>query len=156
MKVLLVCLGNICRSPMAEGILRKKAKDNGIAIETDSCGTAAYHEGEPPDTRAQETISKHNNDISDLRGRKFKIEDFDRFDLIYAMDEDNYKRIIALARNQSDIDKVDMIMNVVYPGENISVPDPYYGGLGGFERTYEMLDLAAEKFIEGLSRKKTS
>lgn len=148
MKILMVCLGNICRSPMAEGILRKKIQAEGLDIEIDSCGTAAYHVGDSPDRRAQQTIRNHGHDISNLRGRQFETKDFDRFDLIYTMDEENYKNILRLARNEEEKKKVQMIMNMVYPNENIAVPDPYYGGLNGFEETYKMLDLACDKIVD--------
>lgn len=154
MKILMVCLGNICRSPMAEGILRQKIENKQLNIETDSCGTANYHVGDSPDRRAQQTIRKHGHDISDLRGRQFKIEDFDRFDLIYTMDENNYYDILDMARNEEERKKVNMIMNEVYPSENIPVPDPYYGGLNGFEETYKMLDLATEKILEKVKKLK--
>jgi len=133
---------------MAEGILRKKVEERNLNIVTDSCGTADYHIGESPDRRAQQTIRKHGHDISDLRGRQFEIKDFDRFDFIYTMDENNYKDILELARNEEDRKKVNMIMNEAYPNENIAVPDPYYGGINGFEETFKMLDLATEKILE--------
>ncbi len=148
MKILMVCLGNICRSPMAEGIMRSKINKYDLDVMVDSCGTASYHVGDSPDGRAQSTLKSHGNDISGLRGRQFKTSDFDSFDLIYTMDIDNYHNILALARNQKDKDKVDMIMNKLYPGENIPVPDPYYGGQKGFEDVFEMLDLACEKIAE--------
>jgi len=139
---------------MAEGILRQKVEADQLNIVTDSCGTADYHVGDLPDSRAQQTIRKHGHDISDLRGRQFKIEDFDHFDLIYTMDENNYYDIIDLARNEEDKQKVNMIMNEVYPNENIPVPDPYYGGLNEFEETYKMLDLATEKILEKVKKLK--
>jgi protein-tyrosine phosphatase len=154
MKILMVCLGNICRSPMAEGILRQKIEERNLPIDLDSCGTASYHVGDSPDIRAQQTIRKHGHDISDLRGRQFKLSDFDTFDLIYTMDENNYHDIVSLARNESDRLKVKMIMNEVYPGENIPVPDPYYGGMNGFEETYKMLDLATERILERVKKLK--
>lgn len=144
----MVCLGNICRSPMAEGVLRKKIEEQNLDIEVDSCGTAAYHVGESPDKRAQQTIKRHGHNISDLRGRQFDLDDFDRFDLIYTMDESNYHNILNLARSKNDKAKVNMIMNEAYPKQNIPVPDPYYGGINGFEEVYKMLDLATEKILE--------
>ncbi len=147
MKILMVCLGNICRSPMAEGIMRSKVKLHDLNIMVDSCGTAAYHIGEAPDFRAQQTLKKHQTDISGLKGRQFTVNDFDEFDLIFTMDESNYNNIIALARTEADKKKVEMIMNTVYSGENISVPDPYYGGKEGFDHTYKMLDLACDYIL---------
>src|SRR5205085_11264860 len=101
-----VCLGNICRSPMAEGILRKKITEKNLSFIVDSAGTANYHVGEPPDERAINTSKKFNVDISKLRGRQFTTKDFDTFDRIYAMDNSNYKNILRLARNENDKKKV--------------------------------------------------
>ena len=146
MKILMVCLGNICRSPLAQGILRHKAK--GTDIETDSAGTANYHVGDPPDPRSIFIARKYDINISDLRGRQFETEDFDRFDKIYVMDSGNYERVIALARNDEDRTKVDFIMNEVEEGIDTEVPDPYYGGDMGFENVYTMLDKATDSIIE--------
>jgi len=112
MKILMVCLGNICRSPLAEGIL--KSKSNNLYV--DSAGTAGYHIGKKPDLRSIEIGRIHNIDISDQRARQFSSTDFSKFDKIYAMDNDNYSKIISLANNQEDIDKVDLILNEIYPG----------------------------------------
>ena len=137
-------MGNICRSPMAEGIVRHIFKERGIQAETDSCGTGAWHAGEPPDYRAQKEVRKHGIDISDLRARKFQIADFDRFDYIFTMDSQNYSDIISLAENDEQRAKVDMFLNIAEPGSNKSVPDPYYGGDEGFRRVYEMIRKNAE------------
>ncbi len=150
MKLLTVCLGNICRSPMAEGILRKKINDRGLNHTLDSAGTAAYHEGSPPDKRAQQTLSKKGINISDLRGRQFEIADFQEFDLILAMDEENYYNILSLATTGEEKGKVKMLMNYLYPGKNISVPDPYFGGPEGFEKVYEMIDQATDRLLDSL------
>ncbi len=141
MKVLMVCLGNICRSPLAEGIL--KSKSNNIIV--DSAGTAGYHVGSRPDQRSIEIGLKNNIDITNQRARQFTSNDFDDFDKIYAMDNDNYSKIISLAINQDQIDKVDLILNEVYPNQFKSVPDPYYGGEKGFENIYNLLDEACEQ-----------
>ena len=142
----MVCLGNICRSPMAEGILRSKI--TGLNIEVDSAGTAAYHVGENPDSRAVLTARKHNVNIAPLVGRQFNVSDFDNFDVIYAMDQSNYKNILALARNQEDKTKVKLIVNEISPHSDGEVPDPYYGGPDGFENVYNLLDKATDKIIE--------
>tara|TARA_B100000614_G_C14225303_1_gene359983 strand:+ start:130 stop:579 length:450 start_codon:yes stop_codon:yes gene_type:complete len=141
MKVLMVCLGNICRSPLAEGIL--KSKSNNIIV--DSAGTAGYHIGSRPDQRSIEIGLKNNIDITNQRARQFTSNDFDDFDKIYAMDNDNYSKIISLATNQDQIDKVDLILNEVYPNQFKSVPDPYYGGEKGFENIYNLLEKACEQ-----------
>ena len=137
----MVCLGNICRSPLAEGIL--KSKSNNIIV--DSAGTAGYHIGSRPDQRSIEIGLKNNIDITNQRARQFTSNDFDDFDKIYAMDNDNYSKIISLAKNQDQIDKVDLILNEVYPNQFKSVPDPYYGGEKGFENIYNLLDEACEQ-----------
>ena len=137
----MVCLGNICRSPLAEGIL--KSKSNNIIV--DSAGTAGYHVGNRPDQRSIEIGLKNNIDITNQRARQFTSNDFDDFDKIYAMDNDNYSKIISLATNQDQIDKVDLILNEVYPNQFKSVPDPYYGGEKGFENIYNLLEKACEQ-----------
>lgn len=146
-KVLMVCLGNICRSPLAEGILRSKISDN---IIVDSAGTAGYHIGNPPDPRSVDVAKKHGLDISHQKCRQFTVSDFDEFDFIYVMDSSNYSNVIALARNENDSKKVKLILNESYPNKNLEVPDPYYGGQQGFENVYQMLDLACDQIVSKL------
>jgi len=141
-KILMVCLGNICRSPLAEGILKSKLITKNIQI--DSAGTGSYHVGELPDPRSI-TVAKINGiNITDQRARKFVVEDFDNFDLIYVMDAYNYDAVMKLARNEADKAKVDFILNAVFPNENLDVPDPYSGGDYGFKNVFKMLDEACE------------
>lgn len=147
-KILMVCLGNICRSPLAEGILRSKLPENKFII--DSAGTANYHTGSPPDKRSITVAKKHGLDISNLKGRQFNISDFDVFDFIYVMDTSNYNNVIKLAKNNEDIKKVKLILNEVYPNQDYDVPDPYYGGNDGFENVYQMLDEACNSISEKL------
>ncbi len=151
-KILMVCLGNICRSPLAEGIMQHKIEEKGLNATVDSAGTAAYHIGEPADRRSVLTAKKHGIDITKLRGRQFEVSDFDEFDLIYVMDESNYENLKIMARNDADMAKVDYIMNMVSPGENKIVPDPYYGGDMGFENVYNLLDAAAEEITKKLEQ----
>jgi protein-tyrosine phosphatase len=141
-KILMVCLGNICRSPLAEGILKSKLFRADVVI--DSAGTGAYHIGQKPDIRSIAIAKINNIDITDQRARKFLVEDFDEFDLIYAMDNANYRDVIEMARNEDDIAKVKLILNEVFPNENLDVPDPYTGGDFGFKNVYKMLDEACE------------
>lgn len=141
MNVLMVCLGNICRSPLAEGILKNKV--NGFKIKVDSAGTAGYHIGNPPDPRSVKVAFDHGIDISTQRCRKFSVKDFDRFDLIYAMDKSNYGNIISLARNQSDASKVKLLLNEI-EAKDREVPDPYYNSNDGFETVFQMIDQACE------------
>ena len=139
-KILMVCLGNICRSPLAEGILKSKLPESTFLI--DSAGTANYHVGNSPDPRSIAVGKKYNIDISNLKGRQFSVNDFDSFDLIYVMDESNYRNVISIARSEHDKSKVKFILNEIYPNQNYDVPDPYYGGDHGFENVYKMLDEA--------------
>tara|TARA_B100000767_G_scaffold156369_1_gene147045 strand:+ start:6775 stop:7227 length:453 start_codon:yes stop_codon:yes gene_type:complete len=142
-KILMVCLGNICRSPLAEGILQSKLGANFFSV--DSAGTAAYHIGELPDQRSIAVAKKYGIDISNQRARKFDIKDFIEFDVIYAMDKENYQNICSLAKKEADLRKVKMILNEINPSLNLSVPDPYYSGEKGFENIYQMLDEACER-----------
>jgi|SRR5690606_2180001 len=144
-RVLMVCLGNICRSPLAEGIL--KSKVNSSEITVDSAGTASYHIGKGPDPRSIATAASYNIDISGQRARQFTVEDFDKFDHIFAMDKENYKNIAALARNKSDKEKVALMLDVLNSPETKEVPDPYYGGDQGFEHVYDLLDKATDLVI---------
>lgn len=145
MNVLMVCLGNICRSPLAHGILESKAPEDWYI---DSAGTSGWHEGERPDTRSIITAKGRGLNIDQQRSRPFVVEDFERFDVIFAMDSANYTNITRLAPDEASKAKVRLIMNEAYPGENRQVPDPYTGGQRGFEDVYDMLDLAIEKFLE--------
>ena len=145
MNVLMVCLGNICRSPLAHGILESKAPEDWYV---DSAGTSGWHEGERPDTRSIMTAKGRGLNIDQQRSRPFLAEDFERFDVIFAMDSSNYTNITRLAPDEASRAKVRLIMNEAYPGENKQVPDPYTGGQSGFEDVYDMLDLAIDKFLE--------
>lgn len=137
----MVCLGNICRSPLAEGILQSKVSSE---IFVDSAGTAAYHVGHLPDKRSIEVARKYGIDITTQRARKFTVQDFNAFDVIYVMDESNYSNIISLSTNKMDTEKVKLILDEIHPEKNVSVPDPYYGGDEGFENVYGLLDEACE------------
>lgn len=154
MKILMVCLGNICRSPLAEGILKEKIKTRGLDAEVDSAGTAAYHVGEKPDRRSIEIAEKHGIDITYQSARQFEMADFKRFDKIYAMDRHNYDDLVSMARDPLERQKVEMILNMAHPKQNLNVPDPYYGGKDGFINVYNMLDQATE-VIAGMVEEKT-
>ena len=148
MKILMVCLGNICRSPLAEGILWSKGKH--LNLEVDSAGTAAYHIGKQPDIRSIEIANKYTIDLNQQRARQFSRADFDKFDIIYAMDNNNYAHLISLASNETERNKIRMILNEVNPKAYQSVPDPYYGGENGFQDIYNMLDKACDKIIQNI------
>lgn len=144
----MVCLGNICRSPLAEGVMRHKLEEYSIQAEVDSAGTSAYHIGENPDPRSQENALSHGINISKLQARQFIQEDFDSFDLIFAMDKSNYNNIKKLARCSEDMEKVDFLLNESNQGMNLEVPDPYFGGEKGFETVYQLINEACEAVIQ--------
>lgn len=137
-KILMVCLGNICRSPLAHGILKQKLPSDLFFV--DSAGTASYHIGNPPDLRSIAIAKKHGLDISQQTARQFTADDFDDFDIIYAMDKSNYQNICRLAKTDGDIAKVKLILNQNPTLSNKDIPDPYYGGDSGFATVYNMLE----------------
>ena len=146
-RILMVCLGNICRSPLAEGILQHKLDKTELNASVDSAGTANFHVGQEPDQRSAKSGLKHGVDISNLRGRQFGVDDFDNFDQIYVMDKSNYGNVVSLARNEDDKNKVEMLLNLNNPDSFDEVPDPYFGGEQGFENVYQMLNNACEVII---------
>jgi len=143
----MVCLGNICRSPLAEGIMQRIIAENNLAWQVDSAGTGSWHVGSSPDPRSIAVAQKNNIDISKQRGRQFTKEDFNQFDLIFAMDSQNYQNINKLAANNSDKEKIQLVMNMHQPGYNQSVPDPYWDN-NGFQGVFDMLELACEGIIK--------
>jgi len=147
-KILMVCLGNICRSPLAHGILASKLPEDKFFI--DSAGTANYHVGDLPDSRSIETARKNGLDITNQRGRQFKVIDFDIFDHIYVMDGSNYANVLRLARNDADRSKVKPILEEIQPNSGAEVEDPYYGGPKGFDIVYQQLDEACNIIAERL------
>jgi len=144
----MVCLGNICRSPLAEGILQHKTKNTNVFV--DSAGTASYHIGKLPDIRSIEIANKYGIDLSNQRARQFSEKDYDNFDKIYAMDTHNYASIISISRNDNDRNKVELILNEINPKSCDSVPDPYYGEGDGFQKVYDMLDKACDIIVSKL------
>lgn len=148
MKILMVCLGNICRSPLADGLLRKKIQELGLSHEVDSAGTAAYHLGKHPDLRTQANARKHGVDLSFLRARQFVAADFDRYDRIYAMDKSNLSNILALRPTKEQAAKVQLFLDLLPEEELNEVPDPYYGGDQGFEHVFQLADQATDRLID--------
>ena len=152
-KILMVCLGNICRSPLAEGILISKLPRKSFVV--DSAGTGNWHVGKQPDERSIAIAKKNGLDISNQRGKQFSTSDFETYDYIYVMDNSNYNDVIALATNENQKNKVQLILNELFPGENVDVPDPYYGTQFGFETVYSMLEETCENIAEKLIAKHT-
>ncbi len=150
MKILFVCTGNICRSPMAEGILRNKLTLAGLGDETDSCGFESFHTGDHPDKRAHTVSRKYGIDISAHVARLFRKQDFDNFDRIYVMDSSHYYNVSRMARSEDDMKKVDYLLNLLYPLSDMPVEDPWYHDIQAFERTYLQLDAACDILVEEL------
>lgn len=149
----MVCLGNICRSPLADGILRRKVLEKGLNIEVDSAGTANYHIGKAPDSRMIKTAANRGTDLSFLRARQFKAKDFEEFDKILVMDKNNYSDVISLANSEEQRNKVDFLLNVVQPNSNNEVPDPYYGTQQDFEEVYDLVDEAIDQLVRKIEIK---
>lgn len=147
MKILMVCLGNICRSPLADGLLRQKVAKEKLPINVDSAGTSAIHEGQKPDERMISTAKKFGTDLSFLRSRPIVKRDLDEFDFIYVMDRNNYWDVLNMCETPEQKEKIIPILDLIYPEENRIVPDPYYGGDQGFIDVYKMLDKATEQII---------
>ena len=137
-RILMVCLGNICRSPLAEGILKSKIDNSKVFV--DSAGTGHWHVGDEPDKRSIAVGKKYNVDITTQLGRQFTKKDFEDFDIIYVMDNSNKENVLALAENDIHRKKVKLILDEIFPDENVDVPDPYFGGNSGFENVFKMLD----------------
>lgn len=142
-------MGNICRSPTAQGVFRALVEREGLAgrIDTDSAGTIAYHVGEPPDRRARETAIKRGLDLSDLRARRAVTQDFERFDYLVAMDSDNYRELVAICPEGFE-DRLYLFMDFAPHRPETEVPDPYYGGLTGFDRVFDMAEEASRGLLE--------
>ena len=145
----MVCLGNICRSPVAEGLMKSKAEQHKLNILVDSAGTSGWHEGNAPDERSAANALKHGVDIREQKSRPFKKSDFDNFDLIFAMDQSNYNNLVSICPPQH-LQKVRMILNESFPGSNKQVPDPYWND-DGFDKVFKMLDEACEAIVKKAS-----
>lgn len=148
MNILMVCLGNICRSPLAEGILQRKAREAGLDWRIDSAGTNGYHVGEAPHRLSQKVALLNGIDISRQRARQFVSADLRQFDKIYAMAGDVIDEMKWIAGNKYDAEKVDLLLNELYPGRNKDVPDPWYGTEPGYHQVYALIDKACDKIIE--------
>jgi protein-tyrosine phosphatase len=151
MKILMVCLGNICRSPLAEGILQEKAWKAGLQWSVESAGTNSYHIGEAPHPLSQKVARLNKIDISKQRSRRFVAEDFDRFDKIYAMSDDVIDDMKRIAKNKFDEKKTDLLLNELFPGKNVDVPDPWYGPEPGYHDVFKMINDACDVVISKYS-----
>jgi protein-tyrosine phosphatase len=151
-RILFVCMGNICRSPTAHAVFRKLVIDEGLAdrIEIDSAGTHAYHIGEPPDSRSQQTALSRGIDMNDLRARKVERGDFSDYHYILAMDQDNLSNLRALIAGGSSPARVELFMDYAADWSEQEVPDPYYGGAQGFERVFDMVEAASRGLLDAL------
>ena len=147
MKILMVCLGNICRSPLAEGILQQEALKAGLIWSIESAGTNHFHTGEPPHPLSQKIAKQNGIDISKQRARRFIASDFDMYDKIYALADDVLDEIKRIAKQKFDSSKAGLLMNELYPGKNMDVPDPYSGPEAGYHEAYKMIEEACEKII---------
>jgi low molecular weight protein-tyrosine phosphatase len=151
-RILMVCLGNICRSPLAEGLLKSKLDSSKFYV--DSAGTGNWHVGEQPHKLSMAVAKNHDLDISYQQCRQFSESDFDDFDIIYAMDANNFSDLKDMARNDADKAKIKLLLNELFPGENVDVPDPYTGGLMQFEQVYNILDKATTALADKLNNAK--
>ena len=150
----MVCLGNICRSPLAEGILRQISQENNLDWTVDSAGTGSWHIGEPPDPRSVDIAKKYGLDISNQRARQFHFPDLQEFDVIYAMDSANYNDIISQAESDAERAKVKLILDPLGKARHLSVPDPYWDN-DGFDKVYRMLDEACRSIVSSLETHNT-
>jgi protein-tyrosine phosphatase len=153
-KVLFVCMGNICRSPTAHGVFSALVEKEGLsqAVEIDSAGTHAYHVGSAPDRRAQATAQERGIDISDLVARRVEPDDFDLFDFVVAMDQDNYMSLSEICPDQH-VDKIYMFMDFADHMRTREVPDPYYGGPSGFDRVFDLVEAASEGLLQEIRQR---
>lgn len=153
-RVLMVCMGNICRSPLAHGRFEHLVKEAGLGahITVDSAGTHAYHVGEPPDRRSQQTALRRGIDISGQRARKVSLSDFEVFDYLLAMDSDNQAILMSLAPPEHR-HKVRLILEFAHELNEREVPDPYYGGQSGFEGVYDLIDAASQGLLEEIKKR---
>ena len=156
MKILMVCLGNICRSPLAEGIMQHKADKAGLNWTVDSAGTGNWHVGHAPHKLSQKVASKNGINICNQKGRQFQPSDMEHFDRIYFMDEDNYYDARIIAGPLWDERKADLLLNELFPGEDRSVPDPYYGGEEGFHQVFDLISEACDCIIEKYKQEKVN
>lgn len=151
MKILMVCLGNICRSPLAEGILQDKAMKAGLTWSIESAGTNRYHTGESPHPLSQKVAKLNGVNISSQRARRITAADFEIYDKIYALAEDVLEEIKFIVKDKFDVSKIGLLMNELFPGKNMDVPDPYYGPEAGYQEVYKMIADVCDAIVEKAS-----
>lgn len=154
MKILMVCLGNICRSPIAQGVMEKCIETHRLDWFVDSAGTNGYHNGEHPDPRAIQEAKRHDIDISNQISRQIKHADLDSFDLILAMDSNNLNYLKSMCKNSQQSSKICLLMDFAFPGQNIAVPDPYYDH--SFDQAYQLIKTACNSMVEEFKQAKKS
>ncbi len=150
-KILFVCLGNICRSPLAEGIMRKVQKEHQLQFDLDSAGTSNYHIGEAPDSRTQKNALRNGVDLSELRARQFRAKDLEDFDHIFVMDKKNYQTIIETFGDSKNLDKISLLPNPDNEEHFVEIPDPYFGEEDGFEAVFQLLQKSINRLCLKLS-----
>ena len=150
-KIIFVCLGNICRSPVAEGIMLHLKEKYQLDVEIDSAGTASYHIGEAPDRRTIANAAKHGIDLTNLRARQFEVKDFDKFDWILAMDINNMNTLKRMTVEQKHLQKIKLMLDFAHPFSNAEVPDPYYGTEKDFELVFNLVNKACRSIVNQIS-----
>ncbi len=156
MNVLFVCNSNTCRSPLAVGVLKKKLNERNLEAKVESAGFEAFNINEPPENRAVEEAMKHGINISENKARLFSSEDFSKFDKIYVMDTLAYRNALYFAKDENDKSKLEFLLNLVKPGKNESVPDPFYRKLEACEETFEIMDSACDKIAEIIAKSRVN
>ncbi len=150
-KIIFVCLGNICRSPVAEGVMLHLKEKYQLDVEIDSAGTASYHIGEAPDRRTIANAAKHGIDLTNLRARQFEVKDFDKFDWILAMDINNMNTLKRMTVEQKHLQKIKLMLDFAHSFSNAEVPDPYYGTEKDFELVFNLVDKACRSIVNQIS-----
>ncbi len=147
-RILMVCKGNICRSPLAQDLLASKASKAHLYWLIDSAGTGNWHIGKLPDQRSIKVAESNDLDITDQRARQFSKDDFSKFDHIYVMEKENQKIVLSMAPSEKDQSKVELIMNELYPGQNLDVPDPFHDGKEQFDQVFKVLNQVTDEMIK--------
>jgi protein-tyrosine phosphatase len=154
MKILMVCLGNICRSPIAEGVMKSKMKARGMNGTVDSAAVSSYHTGEPPDRRAIQTAAEFHVDISGQRARRITSADFKTFDLILSMDHSIHEEVLSLAPTEESRSKARLFLELAGNSQTVNVPDPYYGDMTDFHDVFKLIDKSCDQILDKITGRK--